>query len=63
MTTITESELKQLGRAPRKTRISLTDGTKQVHLFSDDEILELVKTGTVHIGPDAEWLTIVKDKE
>lgn len=58
---ITEKELSELGRVPRKTRISMTDGTKQVHIFSDDEILEFVKTGKVTIDKNAEWLTVVKE--
>ena len=60
MKTITESELNKMGRVPRKTRISLKDGRKQVHLFTDDEILELVKTGKVTMKDDAEWIDVVK---
>lgn len=63
MKTMTELELRQLGRTPRKTRISMVDGTKQVHIFTDNEILQLVKTGTVELEENAEWITIVKQKE
>lgn len=63
MKTITENELNALGRAPRKVRQSLKDGTKQVYLYSDEQILELVKTGHTTIPKDAEWLTVVADKE
>lgn len=59
--TITEQELKNLGRVPRKTRISLVDGRKQVHIYTDAEILELVKTGKATIGKDAEWIDVVKE--
>lgn len=62
MKTMTEKEYYNLGRVPRKTRISLKDGTRQVHIFSDEEILQLAKTGRVNIGPDAEWITIVPGK-
>lgn len=61
MKTITEQELKNLGRTPRKIRISLTTGKKQVHFFTDEEILELVKNGTVSISPDAEWIDVIKE--
>ena len=61
MKTITEKELNALGRTPRRTRVSLKDGTKQVYIFSDKEILELVKTGQVTIPEDAEWITVVKE--
>lgn len=61
MKTISEQELNNLGRVPRKTRISLKDGTKQVHIFTDNEILEFVKTGKATIPADAEWLTVVKE--
>lgn len=61
MKTITEQELANLGRVPRKTRISLKDGTKQVHILTDSEILELVKTGTYHLDENAEWLTVVRE--
>ena len=61
--TITEKELFNLGRVPRKTRISLRDGTKQVHIYTDSEILELVKTGRATIPADAEWLTVIKEEE
>lgn len=63
MGTITEKELLLLGRTPRKTRISLKDGKKQVHIFTDNEILELVKTGRVNLPTDAEWLDVVHDPE
>lgn len=62
MKTITEKELMNLGRAPRKTRISLKDGTKQVHIYSDEEILQLVRTGRAKLSEDAEWLTVVPDE-
>lgn len=62
MKTITEQELANLGRIPRKTRISLRDGTKQVHIFSDAEIVEFVKTGKVNLDENAEWLTVVREK-
>lgn len=61
MKTITEKELNALGRVPRRTRVSLKDGTKQVYIFSDEEILKLVKTGQVTIPEDAEWITVVKE--
>lgn len=61
MKTITEKELEALGRAPRSTRFSLKDGTKQIYLYSDEQILELVKTGKTTIPADAEWITVVKD--
>lgn len=56
---ITEQELNNMGRVPRKTRISFNDGKKYVHLFSDEEILELVKTGKATISEDAEWLEVI----
>lgn len=59
--TMTEQELKDLGRVPRKVRMNLLDGRKQVHIFTDAEILELVKTGKATIGKDAEWIDIVKE--
>lgn len=61
MKTITEQELKAMGRVPRKTRISMQNGKKQVHIFTDEEILEFVKTGKVSIPSDAEWIDIVKE--
>lgn len=61
MKTITENELNAMGRKPRKIRISMKDGKKQVHFFTDEEILELVKNGTVSIGPDAEWIDVIKE--
>lgn len=61
MKTITEKELSDMGRAPRKTRISLINGQKQVHFFTDEEILEMVKTGHTTLPADAEWITVVKD--
>ena len=61
MKTMTEKELSNLGRVPRKIRINMKDGTKQVHLFTDEEILEHVKTGKATIGKDAEWITVVKE--
>ena len=61
MKTITEKELNALGRTPRKTRVNFKDGTKQVYIYSDEQILELVKTGRTTIPKDAEWLTVVKD--
>lgn len=60
MKTITEQELNIRYREPHKTRISLRDGTKQVYFFSDEEILELVKTGKTKVPNDAEWLTVVQ---
>ena len=63
MKTITEKELREMGRAPRKTRINMKTGQKQVHLYTDDEILAYVKTGIVHLGPDAEWIEVVKEQE
>lgn len=61
MKTITENELNTMGRKPRKIRISLRDGKKQVHFFTDEEILELVKNGKVTISPDAEWIDVIKE--
>lgn len=63
MKTITEKELREMGRAPRKTRINMKTGQKQVHLYTDDEILTYVKTGIVHLGPDAEWIEVVEEQE
>lgn len=63
MKTITEKELREMGRAPRKTRINMKTGQKQVHLYTDDEILAYVKTGIVHLGPDAEWIEVVEEQE
>ena len=60
MKTITEQELNNMGRVPRKTRISLKDGRRQVHIYTDEEILELVKTGKATIPADAEWIDVVK---
>lgn len=61
MKTITEKELLLKGRAPHKTRISLKDGTKQIYFYSDQEILELVKTGKTTIPKDAEWIDVIKE--
>lgn len=63
MKTITEQELKNLGRTPRKIRISLTTGKKQVHLYTDQEIVDLARKGTVELGPDAEWINVVKEED
>lgn len=61
MKKITEKELKDMGRAPRKVRINMKNGQKLVHLYTDKEILEYVKTGAVDIGSDAEWIEVVKE--
>ena len=60
MKTITEKELKDMGRIPRKVRINMKNGQKLVHIYTDEEILTYVKTGVVDIGQDAEWLEVVK---
>lgn len=61
MKTITEKELNALGRTPRKTRVNFKDGTKQVYFYSDEQILELVKTGKTTIPKDAEWINVIKE--
>lgn len=60
MKTITEEELHNMGRKPYKTRISLKDGRKFIYIYSDAEILEIVKTGRTSIPADAEWIEVVK---
>lgn len=40
---------------PRKVRINIKTGKKEVHVFTDDEILEFFHTGKVEIKDDAKW--------